>query len=482
MRSLLVFALITVISISVPATTIVPFPHLGEMAKASDAVVLAHALSNFTFESGNITRFRTRFKIEQVISGEIEESLVVENMHVRYGEFERIVLGDVYFEEGATYLIFLRKKEDGIWSALMLSHAVFVERKIDDQDLLFPIEDAFNFETINQPVGKETEPLGVFKKEALIALLIGFVKGEKTWNSSGARSSIPMNHADFSRAAPSHCTFLSSSPYPHWPGFPSTPLPVRYHFAGDSGCSSTASKVQSAINVLNNNYSGINLINAGTHNYSPGNCSGGATGDNFVNWVDNNLGGSRNIVIQFNDPCNEIGNLINCSGVLAYGGMYWTSNTHSENGLTWRGAAWGYVVVNNGVGACLCNSGNIYRDMLIHEITHSLGFGHISTSYGQANMNPSNPSSITSLDLACLDFAYPPGSGGGNNCDEIINLTSKSYTKNTEIRASQKITVNSVTVQKNVVLTLIAPVIVLNSNVLSTPESQMVLINQHGCP
>ncbi|MBK7343641.1 MAG: hypothetical protein IPJ06_11475 [Saprospiraceae bacterium] len=46
--------------------------------------------------------------------------------------------------------------------------------------------------------------------------------------------------------------------------------------------------------------------------------------------------------------------------------------------------------------------------MLIHELTHGLGFGHIENNFGIANMNPSCCNTIKQLDIDCLDYTYPP--------------------------------------------------------------------------
>ena len=46
--------------------------------------------------------------------------------------------------------------------------------------------------------------------------------------------------------------------------------------------------------------------------------------------------------------------------------------------------------------------------MLIHELTHGLGFDHIEANFGAANMNPNCCVLINQLDIDCLDYTYPP--------------------------------------------------------------------------
>ncbi len=74
------------------------------------------------------------------------------------------------------------------------------------------------------------------------------------------------------------------------------------------------------------------------------------------------------------------------------------------DGLTWYNGQKSYVVVNNQLGVCT----NIdYTIVLIHELTHGLGIGHIAGN-NTANMNPNCCKAIQQLDIDCLDYTYPP--------------------------------------------------------------------------
>ena len=156
---------------------------------------------------------------------------------------------------------------------------------------------------------------------------------------------------------------------------------------------------------MNSLYTGINLSDGGTHSFNPSCAGQGATDNEFTTWVNSNLG-ARSLVIQFDDPCSEIADLSGCSGTLAIGGLYWSSATHLWCGFTWRNALFGYVIINNGTGACQCDGSTDYDVMVTHEMTHSLNVGHISSGSGAANMNPSCCNAIQTLDIECLDYMY----------------------------------------------------------------------------
>jgi len=92
---------------------------------------------------------------------------------------------------------------------------------------------------------------------------------------------------------------------------------------------------------------------------------------------------------------------------LAVGGLFGLGS-HEYKGEDWFTGAYGYVVINNGVGQCYCDPQD-YQDLIVHELSHSLGLGHIGSSSGMANMNPFCCNSIQTLDLQCMDFSYESG-------------------------------------------------------------------------
>ncbi|NNF34133.1 MAG: T9SS type A sorting domain-containing protein [Saprospiraceae bacterium] len=414
-KSVVVWLVLLLFLNTAMATTIRPFPNLGEMAKATEAVVLVKAIENYDYRIGEMTKFRTSFQVLNVVKGDLKigEELFVQHYRQKIGDLERIVWGDLEVSPGKNYLLFLDYNNNGYWQPKMLSYAAFEEEERDGNKVLVPMGLGREVEVLPDENGNEAEALKVYKKNTLIELLERVVNNGASWNSEQVATEYEI--ASFgpgsTRAAtnPGHCTHLSSAPHARWTNLDSSPLPVRYAVGGDASCSNEVSQINSAITAMNNAYDGIGLSNAGTHTFTPS-CppapnEDGATGNEFLTWVQTNLGGTRHLIIQFDDPCSEIPDLVGCSGTLAFGGLYWSGSTYDWNGTTWKYAALGYVVVNNGTGACQC-PGTAYEIMITHEMSHSLNVGHIASGNGPANMNPSCCNTVQTLDVECLDYMY----------------------------------------------------------------------------
>lgn len=398
------------LSINLSGTTIIPHPNIGEMAKHSEAVVLATAVRNYEIDLGGIIRYRTQFQTIKTAHGQIAENFDVQSYRMSEGDLHTLIDDDVSFEEGATYLLFLNQINGDYWRARMLSYGIFQEWEKDGEKVLVPVQEGLNQYNYVRPDGQPVEALIPYYSDQLINHLAEVATLQAEWEGTTVAAPYSLDQFtsfDF-RAPPSQCTYLGgSAPWPRWQGFENnTLLPVYYHEDGDSECATANAKTQGAVTSLNASYTYIDLSDGGTHAYVPGNCNNGAAGSDFTNWVFNNLGTDRAILVQYEDPCSQIDDLVGCSGTLAIGGLYFYSSTHSHDGMDWNNAAYGYVITNNDMGGCICGSGSDYDLVMTHEITHSLAAGHIDPANGVANMNPSCCSAITTIDQQCLDYTY----------------------------------------------------------------------------
>lgn len=400
-------------NLPITATTISPYPNLGEMAKASEVVVLAQVERNYTVEENTMTRYRSLLRIITPVKGNIPagESLVVQNYHLHVGPLERTIWGDLEMVEDGIYLLFLHELQSGVWQASMLSYGALELHERNGEEVLVPFDMGREVHIDVQAGQTPPEPLAVYYKDRLINSLQTIVLGQTEWNRAQVVSPYtPDQFVNNGRGTPpGHCTFLSGTDYARWENIEVSGKPAYMAQAGASDCPSAGTDFNDAINVINSNYTGLTLSNSGTHSYVP-TCSGGegATDSEFTDWVNANLGGSQHILVQFDDPCSEITDLSGCNGTLAIGGLYWFGSTYTFNGMTWRRAAYGYVVFNNGTGTCKCSVGNDYEQIMIHELSHTLNIGHIETVNGIANMNPNCCEAVQNLDIECLDFIYAP--------------------------------------------------------------------------
>lgn len=418
MRLFLLGSALLLIAELASATTIYPFQNLGHLTQVADAIYLVKSTDISTEQRGEVTNYYQQFDVLETVKGQQLESVPVKYHSIaQHGKYLSIA-GEVRFEPNKTYLLFLRKNGYGEWLTACVSYYIFEDIKVDDQELLVPIYQKGLLNMAEDDI--ETEPLQNYDKNKLMQELRAVAKQEKTWDAQQAIAPLDYQRSQSKthKALPSHCNLFPWNPPPRWENMETDPIKVYYQNSG-SGCSNMANKMNSVMSYMSSNYNGINLdLAGGISTYSP-NCSGGeAQNGNFIGYVDSNLNGKRSIVIMFNDPCNQISNLSGCGGQWALGGIWRYPSQHQYNGTTYSEAAYGHVIVNNGVGACSCgvtvggNSQTNFTLLITHELTHAIGFNHMSSSVTQANMSGYTccaNAEISALDKQCVDYVYNPG-------------------------------------------------------------------------
>ena len=387
LRRLTVLAAAAVTAATASATSIVPPDNLGELARMAGAVVLAQSGAPHVVRHGAVLYTRTSFRVVEAVSGPLAVSsrFSVEVLGGESGDERWVFAGSPQFETGAVYLLPLSEKGDGVWLPQMASYGIL--RRVQGRDgstLLEPLPESGNIEAFPRPNGTLPEPVATYVEAPLLAHLRAVVEGKAVWSADGVRArseQLPL-HA-VALTAPAGCVFLQNG---RWPS--GNPDPMYGSNQPDPSISDGGyGELQSALAVWAGMGSSLSPAYAGTAAASITCTSGFDT--------------PTNDVVAFNDPCNDIPDLVGCSGTLAQGG-YGAIGQHTFDGSTWWSINLWYVVVNNGVG---CIGSANYTTMLAHELGHGLGFGHTADS--NSLMYPSCCQGPDSLDIACAQYLYP---------------------------------------------------------------------------
>lgn len=414
-RRLLLWCAISLLTLTASATTIIPFTDLGEMAQASPAVVLARVTGSRVLTRDGLSRDALVLEVLESIKGPLRpgEAWTLPSLTVRGPHWVRAIPDEVHLEEGETYLCFLVPHRDG-WRPILGAYGLFQEIGHGEGAVLVPLPQGWQVHVLPRPDGSRVEPLGVFHSQGLATQLREVMEGGVWERPRALVSEDPSRFWPYLtlRALPNHCSLLGANGYGfRWTDFPISPVTIHYPSEGDSDCAPPSlleGYVSGAVSSLSASYGGITLAGPAMFSGFTPDCQepGGAYGNSFLNWMNTILGGYRHIVIQANDPCNQIANMTNCAGTLAVGGLYGSTPLYSYEADTFYLGLAGFVVLNDSL--CKCLSGANYTIVLEHEMTHALGLGHIDTIFGAANMNPSCCKAISSLDIACVDYLYQP--------------------------------------------------------------------------
>jgi PKD repeat protein len=390
------------------ATSIVPPANLGELARMSDAVVLAVAGTSQTVPRGSLLFTTTSFRVLRSVAGplQLRDRITVE---VPGGELDGIgwlVAGSPHFEAGGVYLLFLDEKPSGDWLPKTMAYGLL--RQIPGRDgslLLQPLVSSEGIELFPLHETSPAEPIGTYVQSALLPHLRAVISGG-AWDSQKVLAKAEQAPIGVTaQTIPSGCAFESYNGINfRWHVFDSGgSVSIAADQTGDSSLAGGGfSEVQGAIGMWDGVPStSINLTYGGAQSYAMA-CTGGQ--DTPAKGVN---------IVMFNDPCSDIPDLSGCSGTLGFGGPWFSFSTNSlPDGTTWYTIISQFVVVNNGSG---CIGSLNYQHMMAHELGHGLGFDHVSDH--NALMYPSCDggicNSINSTDTTCAQYVYPSGGPPG---------------------------------------------------------------------
>jgi hypothetical protein len=394
----------------VGATTVIPPANLGELARVSRTVVFAHALESRVEPGDTLPYTVTRFQLVERIAGASPGTVFeVREPGGSLGEIGTAVPGSPRFEDGRGYLLFLDPAPGGRWRSKTMAYGLLEEGP--GGDLLRPLAQAPRIELkARGPV----EPVGRYRKAALLQHLKEVARGASPWDQRKVAADEPAGQAgqplESTVAAvydgPAECAFIT-----HSDGVPvrwfdyetgagtSTIVPTTPGQSGlaDGGLSAVEKGVASWTNHPD---SAIRFIVGASRPRSVV-CSS-AVNDGDVDVIDDGA-------VLFNDPCDDLTDMSNCVGILAFGGTSYSLSTRSHDGHAWHPALTTWVVVNDGAE---CVGATSFEEVLAHELGHVQGFGHHT---------PSNPSdalmsaklkgdglgaALRPTDERCASYAY----------------------------------------------------------------------------
>jgi hypothetical protein len=405
------------------ASVLAPPPNLGDLARVSRTIVFAEALGQRTELVGETPYTVTSFKLLQQVAGEAAGNTF--EVRVAGGLAEGIgmvVSGAPVFERGGRYLLFLNSVATGGWQPRMLSYGILRE----EGGVMRPIPQASELTLVPRP---GVEPVGQYRKEALIQHLAAVANGASPWHgaavaaptsskavqgeSLSSTSDSAVVGAPFT--APAACRFVRHTdgiPL-RWFGFESgASAPVWHTTPGQEGIADGGvSAVQAAVAAwVDHKESVINFTYAGSKPRTT-TCVG-------------TEGRARNNEVVFNDPCGQVQDLTTCSGstppgwtnpccgeVATYGTFFHgpsaggTTLTHDD--AQWWQANNFSIIVNNGAQ---CLGTTDFNEMLTHFVGHAAAFDHHAdtdaTMNGQLGVHAPRGATLANTDKMCASAVY----------------------------------------------------------------------------
>lgn len=382
------------------ATTIVPAADPGELALDSEAVFLARAGAARVVSRPNFLMTETEFEVLTVVSGPLvaDESIRVA---VPGGEIDGVgwlVAGSPRFVEGEAYLIFADRGGDGSWRPRLLADGVLRrKREADGTPILVPMEEARRLNRIGTTAGASGLIPAPVVEARFLDRLRRSLAGEAGWEWKPLMAPFASTWLEL-KEAPAGCVFPDGPQgyAARWKKFDLGSSQSLW--ADDKGEASIEgggfAQVEGAVGIwMGVDGTTLNLVYSGPKPFTLDcNLSSGIA-----------VPGPYENIVVFDDPCDDIDDLVNCSGTLALGGPFITG-VHQFDGRPWWTIVSWFVVVNDGVGGgCLDTSD--FELMLARELGHGLGFDTSADPQSLMNTNCCNP--LNALDASCAQYLYP---------------------------------------------------------------------------
>lgn len=335
------------------ATTVALPPDLGGLARTAQLVVLATA-RGVQPAAGMATQ--AHFSVTATLKGQPPAySLIVEIPGGEQEEVAAAVSGFPRFRPGETYFLFLRELRPGVWQPVTAALGVFV---LSGRNLLVPVEESRDVLILHGDATTFSRP---YVKDKLFQELEKAIAREP-YDLGRAVAPVPVP------AIPADCVRMT-----HADG-----LPIRW-FGFETGFSiSIAPTTPGQVGLSDGGVGAVASGAAAWRSYSAAklNLNSAPVRPRNLNCSQGNMAGE----VWFNDPCQQIADLNFCTGILAFGGSYYTLTTQSYDGQIWypgyvSGTYGPFVVVNNGSE---CIGPTNFAEMMTHELGHTLFFGHHS--------------------------------------------------------------------------------------------------------
>ncbi|MFP5285527.1 MAG: hypothetical protein ACLGI9_07300, partial [Thermoanaerobaculia bacterium] len=196
----------------------IPPENLGHLARVSRAVVFAQALESRVEEGDTLPYTVTRFQLVDRIAGASPGTVFeVREPGGTLGKVGTVVPGAPRFEDGRNYLLFLDPAPGGRWRSKTMAYGLLEE--VEGSDRLRPLAQAPKIELKAQGA---VEPVGVYRKAALLQHLKEVARGAARWDrqrvaaaeekTGQAEQGQPLESAfDAIYNGPAECAFITHS-------------------------------------------------------------------------------------------------------------------------------------------------------------------------------------------------------------------------------------------------------------------------------